>query len=189
MPATTTLLFMARPPQPVRAALLARLQQHGLSARLGPELFAPAHWHQSLSNLFEATADHRSRLLRIGEELVADTFAMYFNRVAGNTAQAGRIHWSVLARGTPTGFSALLAALGQGLEAAGMTVGNRHTPHLTISYRAPEPLRSQPIEPVEWRVDELQLVERSTRPFGYQMVARWPLRAASSQVGFQLALW
>lgn len=184
----TALFFMAKPPTAVRAAMQEALAAHALGRRLGAGLFPPEHWHQSLSNLFDDTPDLRMRLMHVGEQLRATAFSMAFNRVGGNAGQAGRIHWSFLARGMPDGFVELLAAIRAGIAAQGMRVGSSHTPHVTISYRAPEPLAPIKIAPIPWQVDQFQLVERGGEPFGYREIARWSLHPAEAAAGFQLGL-
>lgn len=184
----STLLFMAKPPAAVRAAMQEALAAHALDRRLGAGLFPCEHWHQSLSNLFDDTPDLRARLLNVGEQVSGTAFSMTFNRVAGNAGQAGRIHWSFLARGVPDGFATLLAAIRTGLAAQGLSVGNSHTPHVTISYRAPEPLAPTRIALIPWPVEQFQLVERGGDPFGYREIASWSLRPAEAAAGFQFGL-
>lgn len=146
----------------------AAIRLHGLEARLGRAMFDAVNWHQTWSGRYEDTPMLRDRLRRVGEGISAPAFELSFNRVSGTS------HWTLLGRGRPEGFRRLLAAVRAEL-ASGDLDAPVHSPHITISYRAPEPLAALPIRPVTWEVDEIRLVVGRGRPYRYEVIDRWPL--------------
>lgn len=174
---------MAQPPAPVRAVMQRTLAYWQLDRRLGDSLFPPANWHQTLSDRFFEGRSLLGPLRRAGGRIQAQACTLLLNRIRGiDRRQAdgrGAIHWSFLPRGEPDGFAALLAAVRASLAQEGLASPSGHTPHLTISYDAPSVLGTQKITPIPWTIDEILLVEGHGVPYAYEVIERWPLRAAA----------
>lgn len=169
------LLFMARPSPGVRAAMWTALARNGLDTRLGPALFPVRNWHQTLSGRHADTPDLRAAMLRAGASIAASACTLTLNRMRDQQHDAA-IHWAFRARGTPDGFAALLAAVDTALSGQGLPAGAGHTPHVTISYGAPDRLAPTSMGAVHWTIAEVELVVGGGQPYGYEVLARWPLR-------------
>ncbi|MDN0077587.1 hypothetical protein QU481_22455 [Crenobacter sp. SG2303] len=168
---------MAKPPPAVLSAMVSAVRHHGLDTRLGSRLFAPDNWHQSLSSRYFVEARLLDRLLRAGDRVSAVMCPMTLNRINSGRPTTGRMHWAFQAHGDPKELKALRLAIQAALLAEGLDAPSTPTPHVTISYLAPSPLPSQQIEPIDWTIDEILLVEGGGAPYRYRTIATWPLAA------------
>lgn len=169
-------LFVAMPLAEVLAALHASLVRHSLIETLGDALFPPGNWHQSLSERFWGDSPTlQSRLLQAGDLVTARAVLMRLNRIKGSAS-----HWTFQARGTPVGFTALLAAIRNALSVVGLEDMTGHRPHVTLSYRPPHELPTLWLEPpVEWLIDEFLLVKGRGEGanYHYEVIKSWHLTA------------
>lgn len=166
-------LFMAMPSPSVRAGLAILIQRYGVDKLLGGSLFVPTNWHQSLSDRHweDSMPDLRGKLMRAGARVSAHAVPMTLNRIVAHGA-----HWSFQAKGKPAGFVELLNAIRAALSAEGIDDRIGHTPHVTVSYTAPDRLIAPKIrEAVEWIIDEVLLVKGGGSPYHYEVLGRWPL--------------
>lgn len=168
---------MAFPGPTIRAALSSSIAAAGIVSRLGDRLFPLDCLHQSLSGAVPDCASSREAMLHAGERIVAGSVAMTFDRVRSTGGAPGPIHWSLLPRGRADGFAALCAAVRAMLAQVGIEHSRGNTAHMTLCYDAPRRLRSVPIAPVTWTLDEIRLVLRHDHPFHYETLASWPLAA------------
>lgn len=172
------LIFMAQPQPAIRVRMEAAVAAHGLDERLGEAQFESGNWHQSFSDRQDDKPKVRAAMLRAGARVSAPSFVMTLNRINGTGVGPRGIHWAFRAMGKPKGLEAVLTSVRAALESEGIDDDSGHGPHLTISYKAPTPLPSVAIEPIEWMVDELLLVRGGGQPYRYEVVGRWPLAAA-----------
>ena len=186
---TPSLFFMAKPPAEVRHAVQQTLAENGWDTALGDTLFAPHHWHQSLSHPLASTPALRHALVEIGAHIRTQAFTLLLNRIAGTAADQAAIHWKLHATAKPAAFDALLANIRDGLQAHGIDGMPGHSPHVTVSYRAPHRLARQAIQPIPWRIDEVLLVESQGDPYRDEPMGRWSLRPAPQGLESQRALW
>lgn len=160
-----------------------------LDVVLGRKLFARENLHQSLSGRhFSPTDEVLRRLCGAGSRITAASFKMQFNRI---TSKPGPyIHWRFSVCGRPVEFDQLLQNVQQALEAELIADGEKHSPHATVCYDAPEHRESLWFLPVDWLVNEAQLVIGEDTPGGYRyrILEKWPLRAAEALAGTQLGL-
>lgn len=175
MSLTPRLIFMLKPPQDVLDAMSAAVAAHGFDTALGKTRFEVCNWHQSLSDRFEG-AEARAAMLRSGDRVDAEAVTLRLNRIT--TLGDGPMHCAFRAYGMPPAFTALLQAVAAALRAEQLGVTGGHTPHVTISYRAPKKLDAR-ITPIVWRSDTLLLVEAGGTPYRYTIIAQWPLRSAA----------
>ena len=101
-----------------------------------------------------------------------------------------RIHWSLCTCGRPEPFNRLLTTLQTELKSHGFK-DDGHRPHITIRYKALHALPTRRIDPVDWLIDEIQLVERTGtgKQLRYQLLHRWPLASGSPPRPQQLRLF
>lgn len=178
--ASSRLIIMAKPGAMERESMLRVIRELGLEQQLGTAMFDPANWHQSLSDQFPDSPEFRATLRRACGQVSAAPFTLSLNRIIG-----GETHWEFKARGTPKGFSALLTAIRAALRAERITDVQGHSPHVTISYRAPSKLPSTPITPIDWAVEDFLLVRGGGDPYRYEELGRWSLKGDSTpQLGF-----
>lgn len=169
------LLFIAKPPPEVLDAMQATLMERGLDARLGREMFSAKNWHQSLSDRnFDASERSRQRMLRAGARVRAHVCTLTLNRIRGQGRDIST-HWAYHARGEPANFTALVDAVRAALREEGVGSESGHTPHVTISYEAPDQLKTIHITPIPWTIDEILLVKGGGNPYRYHELGRWPL--------------
>jgi hypothetical protein len=150
----------------------------GLDKRLGDALVPLENLHQSLSAAIHAPSEMvRLALLQVGKAICARSFTLYFNRIDGRAIVPGKIHCTMRARGVPKAFTALLKEVqGRLVEAGFGDIATGVTPHMTLSYRAPEPLDKIVLDPpIPWTIDELCLVIGGGHPYRYDIIGRWPL--------------
>lgn len=185
------ILIVTQPKSPVRDRLRARISALGLDEELGERLFSPDNWHQTWCGPFDSGQEAMLALLAAGnavQEAQLKAFELSFNRVRGEVGE--RIHWSLRTRGRPEPFNRLLTTLQTALESHGFKDGG-HGPHITISYRALHALPTRRIDPVDWLIDEIQLVERTDtgKQLRYRVLHRWPLASGSPPRPQQLHLF
>jgi 2'-5' RNA ligase len=118
----------------------------------------------------------------------ADAVAMTLNRIVSSGDQAGRYHWSFQAKGTPTGFAELKAAIRAALAQQGIHDTTNNSPHITLSYCAQRKQQSMKIAPITWTIDELLLVKGGGDPYRYDVLGSWPLNRSNVINAPQLAL-
>lgn len=87
-----------------------------------------------------------------------------------------RVGW--LAPSGNSGLDALWSALGQALDEAGVQRrgAERFSPHVTVLRGLAGRMREVPVEPLSWPVEDFVLVH--SHDGRYDVVGRWPLRAA-----------
>jgi len=169
------LLFIAKPPPEVLDAMQATVMERGLDARLGREMFSAKNWHQSLSDRnFDASERSRQQMLRAGARVRAHVCTLALNRIRGQGSDIST-HWAYHARGKPANFTALVDAVRAALREEGVGSENGHTPHVTISYEAPDQLKTIHITPIPWTINEILLVKGGGNPYRYHELGRWPL--------------
>lgn len=172
------LFFAALPSPSVVAAMQAVVLAHKLDLRLGRDLFAPENWHQSLSErIFDPSDADIESLMAVGDAIRAHACTLSFNRIDSQLTQAGKIQWTLRARGKPTAFEDLKAVVQAALKQAGHPdIATGVTPHVTLSYGAPEMLEKIDVSPViDWTLDEIMLVIGGGQPYRYEVIGRWPL--------------
>lgn len=174
------LLFMTQPSPTVRDVMQHSLAYWQLRERLGDSLSPPGNWHQTLSDRFFEGRGLAKSLQRAGDRVRASACTLLLNRIQGvdrsTPGRRERIHWAFRAKGEPAGFTALVAAVREGLAQEGLASPGGHTPHVTVSYDAPMALGTQKITPIPWTLEELLLVEGGGEPYAYEVIARWPLQ-------------
>lgn len=131
--------------------------------------------HQSLSDLQPHAIDLK-RLLKVGFEVRSAPLVLHLDRIESRRSKDG-IHWTLRPEKSPE-LEHLLDAIRLSLVKNGFDKGARNTPHITLSYRAPQVLE-QPVlfKPIEWRIDQFQLL-RSTGhgpTYHYEELGSWKL--------------
>ncbi|RZA20714.1 MAG: hypothetical protein EOP93_05310 [Lysobacteraceae bacterium] len=174
----TRLFFAAMPPPEVVAAIREVLRRHGLEQWLGPALFAPGNWHQSLSERkFDASRADIALLRAVGERVRAHACTLQYNRIESSLTPKGKIYVTLRAKGKPRAFEALNLALQGELRAAHFEdMASGVTAHTTLSYNAPSLIEKIDIDPsIACTIDELLLVLGNGDPYRYDILDRWPL--------------
>lgn len=169
--------FAAMPDAGVADAIEMPVRKHRLDVRLGPEFFARDNWHQSLSErIYRPTRDECASLLAVGEGIRTHACTLSFNRIDSRLTDKGRIQWTLRARGVPKAFEALQGAVREALRPSHPVMATGTTPHITLSYGAPEMLEKINLSPtIEWTLRELLLVVGGGSPYRYDIIGRWPL--------------
>lgn len=171
------LLLISQPDLAAEQLMSAAVERHGLDRRLGDAMFPAANWHQTWSDRYLDTPSMRSALRRVGARISAQAFTMVLNRIAG------REYWSFQTQGRPPGFDDVLESVLSALLQEGLGEGSGHTPHLTLSYRAPEPLEPIYITPIAWQVREVLLVVGgSHQDYDYEIIDRWALQTVPADL-------
>jgi 2'-5' RNA ligase len=186
------LFFAAMPPPETRAAIDALLQRHGLARWLGPTLFAPENWHQSLSErVFNPTRADIALLRGVGERIRAHACTLQYNRIDASANPRGNIHVTLRAKGEPKAFKALNEAVQSELRASDYAaIATGVTPHTTLSYAAPGRIDRIDIDPpLQWTISELLLVLGNGSPYRYDVIDRWPLLPERDPVATQTDLF
>lgn len=167
---------MARPPADVLEHIDAQLEILGLASEGEHPLVARANRHQSLSDKHPLAC--REQMLRACERIRAHSFELCFDRIEGRDGDPGTIHWTLRGRASsPPGFSELLEEVKRNLHAEHVDDRPGHTPHVTLNYFAMLPLvpAVQPLAPVVWLVDRIELVVAGGHPYRYDTLMSWPL--------------
>lgn len=186
--ATSRLLLIAQPQPAVRSAMINAVATSGLDELLKDVLFAPGNWHQSLSGRYPDTSHFRQTLLGAGNRISASAFSMFFNRITSEGNRVGAIQYGFRGMGNPKGLQDLLLAVRHSLLEEGIEESMGHRPHATISYFAHARAEPCAIEPIEWKVDEVRLVQGGGQPYHYRVLAHWNLLPPQVQSSSQLEL-
>lgn len=182
------LLFAALPPSHVREAMVGALEKSGLDERLGKLRVDADHLHQSLSMAYPDSDDIETAMRRAGAMVQARSVRMILNRVSSSAAADHQIHWAFRAQGRPAGFYELLAAVASALRAQGLPSQSGHTPHVTVSCRAPAPLRALRIPEIDWRIEDIVLLRGGGQAHRYELLHSWPLQAPERAFPKQMKL-
>jgi 2'-5' RNA ligase len=190
VPASSRLLMLAQPNAMQLRAMQRALAPLNLTTQLGDALLPPACWHQALSDPYVDSPATLQALVRAGDRVRGSRFVMTLDRF-GASGGGDAIHWSLKSSGrAPDGLAALLAAIRQSLLAEGLEAGASHTPHVTVSYRAPGKLPTLRVPPVRWLVDEILLARGGHgHPFRYDVLTRWPLQGGEPSLFDQAELF
>ena len=172
------LLFLARPGASVSDALDRLLAAHPVGGRLGRSAVPAANRHQSLSDRYIDTPEIRERMLRAGENVRAPAMTLAFERLCSAPRHPGNRHlW--LARPVQRSSQPLqtvIRAINAALAAQGLPPGGGHAPHVTLSYSAALALpHDEPIAPIEWTLDTIELAVGGGDPYHYETLGHWRL--------------
>jgi 2'-5' RNA ligase len=182
------LVIMARV-MPVRRQVHGALAPLQLTRVIGHALFPSRNWHQSLSGWHPAS---RLEALRLAcGQLEANAFCFHLDRFVSTGNEPGAIHWTLRSsHGDPLGFPELLAALQRALLANGIQDECGHTAHVTLSYFAQQSIANADIEPVDWVIDNIELVAACGHgdTYRYETIASWPLLPMVHALPTQLSL-
>jgi len=192
MASESRLLFMILPPAEIREALSTAFERTGLMSELGDALFAPTNWHQSVSDRYADIAANRERLRDAGAAVRAAPFLMSFERLGSRGKTAGvDLHWEFQSRRKKVdGLIQLIDTLNARLADQQMDAGGGHTPHITVSYRAPRVLETTELgTPVLWRVEDFVLARGGGFPYRYEVLDRWPLTGVPQTASGQQLLF
>lgn len=177
------LSFKLLPPAEVLSEFRCRLEtlRCDVSQR---HMFDWRRWHQSVSSRFEEYPGLLERMLRAGDRIDVPVFTLVFDRLSGRAAGEEGIHWWFGIRGQSRPFNALVKDAWTRLKQEGVRDPSGHRAHVTVSYQAPNALRTQGMAPVAWPIRDVLLIRSGGDLRAYEEVARWPLRPDP-----QLALW
>ena len=177
-PAPPRAFFAALPTPTWIESAVQRFVGIGLVPELGETMFSPENWHQSFSErIFRPTAKQLDALSEVGASISAHAGTLDFNRIEGPDLNAGNVHCTLRARGTPKAFSALHEEIQKRLIQAGFDeIATGVTPHLTLSYEARKSFDNIPLNPpIPWTILDLCLVVGGGDPYRYEVIGRWPL--------------
>lgn len=167
MRARNPLYLMAKPPPDV-AARIAALPRNDPGR--GPELL-----HVTLLTLFDlhhAPPEWLPAMIAALDAFEGRAFPLAFHRIENRKAVTLRTRNPL-----PEARAFQAALLRHLLERrAPLMLGTTPVPHLTINY-AGDRLRAQKIEPIEWRVEEILLMESVVGKTTHVEHGRWPLAA------------
>ena len=160
----------------------ARLTDAEVVAKLAPRMFPLDCLHQTLSGRhFDADAATVAKLMQAGSMIAAHAVTLRFNRVKWSQFESGgKIHCTLLARGRPPLFDALLVATQDALRTVGLHDDEGHSPHVTLSYNAGELHLPIWLIPIEWTISEVLLLKGHGVPYRYDIVGRWSLLPPAS---------
>ena len=160
---TSRMMVMSQPSDPVLRRMSSAVDQRGLREFLGARMFPERNWHQTLCGPYEACHATERTLARACDAALAApmrAFRLRLNRIRSDRwPDEERIHWSFLSQGRPSDFDALLQFLRTEVQ-PDLPPDTGHTPHVTISYRAPAPLDTLRIQPIDWLIQQISLVVR-----------------------------
>lgn len=170
-------LVVAMPSLRERRALAGELETSGLKARLKGAMFDPANWHQSLSDRFQVPSEIE-RLRRACANVRARACTLTWNRI-----RCDGPHWAFRAHGMPPSFIELVEAVKTAFAGEGLFGLKGHSPHISISYRAPPTRYTHRIRPIQWTIDEILLVKGHQmggheEHYGYDVIDSWRLQPA-----------
>jgi 2'-5' RNA ligase len=163
------LFFALWPSDTERDALHAAAQK--IHPASGGRLTSRSRLHQTLVFLGVVTDENLSKLNTFAAAVRVAPFELEFGTIG--YWRHNRIVWAAPAS-TPAALTALVEALEQGLQRAGIAYDRRsYAPHVTLlrNARAPTTL---PALKLTWPVTDFVLVE-SMRGAQYRVIARWPL--------------
>ncbi|MFE1572357.1 2'-5' RNA ligase family protein [Comamonas odontotermitis] len=177
---TSRMMVMCQPSDPVLSRMSNAIDQRGLREFLGARMFPECNWHQTLCGPYPACLATERALERACDAALAArmrAFRLRLNRIRGEHRPAGeRTHWSFLCQGRPSEFDDLLRCLQTKVQ-PDLPPDTGHTPHVTISYRAPAPLDTLRIQPIDWLIQQILLVVRQGTGNGwrYEVLQSWEL--------------
>lgn len=174
------LFFALRPtPGAVQAIVAARQQaceRHGLKGRpvAAERLHVTLHWLADHDEFPRALCD---AACAAGAKLAAEPFDVRFDQVGsiGGARDPGPL---VLSGGENlAALRRFQRALGDEMKAAGIGhyARSHFKPHVSLLYPGVYVAR-EAIEPLEWRVDELLLIDSHVGAGVHELLGRWPLR-------------
>lgn len=174
------LLFILRLAPPAAAALDGAIESSGARQVLGAKLFPAALWHQSVSDRYADRPELRQRLLAAGERVHAPGFTIELDQLRAGRNQRGSFNVEVRQRSACPELVTLVNAVNDAVADQGLPKGKGHSPHVTLSYNFEgNPPGNQPLVPVEWAVDEFELVSGGGHPYAYTTLGRWMLGPAA----------
>lgn len=177
---TSRMMVMSKPSDPVLSRMSNAINQRGLREFLGARMFPEHNWHQTLCGPYPACLATERTLARACDAALAApmrAFRLRLNRIRSDRwPDEERIHWSFLSQGRPGDFDALLQFLRTEVQ-PDLPPDTGHTPHVTISYRAPAPLDTLRIQPIDWLIQQISLVVRQGTGNGwrYEVLQSWEL--------------
>ncbi|MFZ7096923.1 2'-5' RNA ligase family protein [Luteimonas dalianensis] len=158
------------------AELDAAIRAAGVKAALGTKLFPPALWHQSVSDRYADRPELRERLLAAGGDVRVPGFSIDLDQLRKGRNPRGNFNVEARQRSACSELVTLVDAINEAVAAHGLPKGDGHSPHVTLSYGFNGELPgTQPMTPVEWRVDAFELVVGGGQPYGYTTLGRWTL--------------
>lgn len=171
------LLFVALPGASVNDGIDGLLASHPVGNRLGRAAVPRANRHQSLSDRYVDTPEMRERMSRAGESVRAQALTLAFERLCSGPRNPGSHLWLVRpAQKSSKQLDAVVRAINAALVAQGLPPGGGHSPHVTLSYSAALALPGdEPIAPVEWSIDTIELVVGGGNPYRYETLGSWRL--------------
>lgn len=171
------LLFLARPGVAVNDGIDRLLATHPVGKRLGRAAVPRANRHQSLSDRYVDTPEIRERMMRAGESFRAQALTLAFERLCSGPRHPGSHLWLVRpTQRSSKALQAVLRAINTALAVQGLPPGGGHAPHITLSYSAALALAGdEPIAPIEWSVDTIELVAGGGSPYRYETLGSWRL--------------
>lgn len=171
------LLFLAHPSAAVNDGIDGMLASHPVGSRLGRAAVPRANRHQSLSDRYVDTAEIRELMARAGESIRAQALTLTFERLCSGPRNPGSHLWLVRpAQKASQPLGAVVRAINAALVAQGLPHGGGHTPHVTLSYSAALALTGdEPIAPIEWPIDTIELVAGGGNPYRYETLGSWRL--------------
>lgn len=188
--ASTPRCFFALMPDAAQLEVLsARVADAGVLKALGSHLFAPTNWHQTLSDRYwnpdPATVD---RLLHAGSLIRAEVFTLTLRGIDWSLDERDparpRRMCTLRTDGGKRALDRCLAAVAVALDKTGFPPQqDGHTPHITLSYNAPDLRARTGIVPFDWTIGEILLVEGDGEPYRYRVLGRWPLQPTTAPQG------
>lgn len=175
--AGTHRLFFALWPDDALRALLLRAVGRVSGFEAAGRRVDPAKYHLTLH--FLGGWDARpQRVVERCESAAASVECAGFHLVVDHAGgfRKARVGW--LAPAGNSGLDALWSALGHALDEAGVPrqAGDIFSPHVTVLRGLSRSVAEEAIEPLSWPVDDFALVH--SHAGRYDLIGRWPLRAA-----------
>jgi len=167
---TTHRLFFALWPDPP-----ARAELDALGRRVSDHPVKACNLHLTLAFLGSRTARERACLEQAAGTLRASSIRLSFDYVGAFPRP--RIQW-VGMQHCPDALSRLTADLWDVLVPCGVPRDeHRFVPHVTLARRIEKPMFQILDKPIEWKSEELTLVESLQEESGtnYEIISRWPL--------------
>ena len=176
------LLFILRLAPSVTADLDSVIQSAGIKTALGARLFPPALWHQSVSDRYADRPELRERLLAAGGRVRARGLTVELDELKVARNKHGKFNVEARQRSACPELVALVDAVNYAVAQQGLPKGKGHSAHVTLSYNFEGGLKTQPMIPVQWAADALELVVGGGQPYTYTTLGRWMLDPAAPPV-------
>jgi 2'-5' RNA ligase len=177
-PATHRLFFASWPGDERRTKLDAMLRKVAWAS--GGRRVPAANYHLTLAFLGAVPAARLPAIRAMAATLRAAAFDLRLDRL--EYLRRSRV-LCLTASSVPDAAQSLVGALWQKLATLGFKPDVRpFMAHLTLVRKVERPPTNQTVEPLDWRVDALSLVESVTAPAGpvYTPLATWPLTSSST---------